>query len=214
MDVEIIVMRQGILAVVVAVIVVLIGLVLISSRPITVNSGNSSEGASMKIDQTQAATQNPHRSSDPLVANDYGPAPEFNNHTWLNMDKPLKIADQKGKVVLIEFWTFECINCQHTFEAMKGFYDKYHDNGLVIMTDHFPEFATERDVNNVKQALADNGIKYPVAIDNDGATWNAYGQRYWPTMYLVDKQGTIGYVAIGEHDYSKTEQAIKALISE
>ena len=207
-------MRQVIPLAVVAVIVILIGLVLTYSHPLTVNSSIGSEGASMKSDQNQAATQNPRRSNDPLVDNDYGPAPEFNNDTWLNTDKPLKIADQKGKVVLIEFWTFECINCQHTLPTMKDFYDKYHDKGLVIMTDHFPEFATERDVNNVRQALVDNGIKYPVAIDNDGATWNAYGQRYWPTMYLVDKQGTIRYVAIGEHDYSKTDQAIKALISE
>src|SRR5438105_9735773 len=122
-------MRQVFPLVVVAVSVILIGLVLTYSRPITVNSGSGSEGAPMKSDQNQAATQNPRRSNDPLVDNDYGPAPEFNNDTWLNTDKPLKIADQKGKVVLIEFWTFECINCQHTLPAMKDFYDKYHDEG-------------------------------------------------------------------------------------
>ncbi len=155
-----------------------------------------------------------HKSDNTLVSKDYGPAPEFNNKVWLNTDKPMKIADQKGKVVLIEFWTFECINCQHTLGAMKDFYAKYHDSGLTVMTDHFPEFSYEADVNNVKDFLTQNDIQYPVAIDNDGATWNAYSQRYWPTMYLVDKRGEIRYVAIGEHDYSQTEAAIKALLSE
>src|SRR5664279_4824666 len=189
-------------------VVIGFGLVLANSRSPTGDSSSALDGMAMKSDLTQAVATSPtsiptdsattnsssqtayHMSDDPLVNNDYGPAPEFNNDTWLNTDKPLKLADQKGKVVLIEFWTFECINCIHTFAAMKGFYDQYRDKGLVIMTDHFPEFATERDVNNVKQALVDDGIKYPVAIDNDGITWNAYQQQYWPTMILVDKQGT------------------------
>src|SRR5260221_6242729 len=118
-------------------------------------------------------------SDNPLVPNDLGLAPELNNTIWINSDKPLKLADLKGKVVLLEFWTFECINCQHTLPAMKSFYDKYTDKGLVIIGDHFPEFAYERDVNNVRQAVKDNGIKYAVAIDNDGAVWQAYKQRYW-----------------------------------
>ena len=181
----------------------------------------------MNTESTQAATASPtenstdsaapvsfHMSDEPLVQNDYGPAPEFNNDIWLNTDKPLKIADQKGKVVLIEFWTFECINCIHTFPAMNGFYDKYHDKGLVIMTDHYPEYAAERDVNNVKQALIDDKIKYAVAIDNDGVTWNAYAQQYWPVMILVDKRGIMRYRAVGEHDYSKTDRAIQALLAE
>jgi thiol-disulfide isomerase/thioredoxin len=154
------------------------------------------------------------KSTNPLVANDLGPAPELNNEIWINTDKPLKLADLKGKVVLLEFWTFECINCIHTLPAMNSFYEKYHDKGLVIIGDHFPEFAFERDVNNVRQAVKDDGIKYAVAIDNDGVTWDAYRQHYWPTMYLIDKQGVIRYQAIGEHDYSRTEEAIKALLAE
>ncbi len=97
---------------------------------------------------------------------------------------------------------------------MNSFYDKYADKGLVIIGDHFPEFAYERDVDNVRQAVKDDKIKYAVAIDNDGATWNAYHQNYWPTMYLIDKRGIIRYEAIGEHDYSRTEEAIKALLAE
>ena len=149
-----------------------------------------------------------------LVATNYGPAPELNNTTWINSDKPLKLAELRGNVVLLEFWTFECINCQHTLPAMKDFYTKYHDKGLVIIGDHFPEFDFERNVDNVRTAVKENGIQYAVAIDNDGATWNAYQQRYWPTMYLIDKQGQIRYQAIGEHDYSRTEEAIKALLAE
>ncbi|HLY24799.1 MAG TPA: redoxin domain-containing protein [Aggregatilineales bacterium] len=193
-----------------------IGLAIFGLPHLRVNQGGS--GVNRAILETPTPVTNPEdalqTSTNALVAQDYGPAPEFNNQTWLNADKPLKIGDQKGKVVLIEFWTFECINCQHTLGAMKDFYSKYHDNGLVIMTDHFPEFPYEADVNNVRDFLAQNDIRYPVAIDNDGATWNAYGQRYWPTMYLVDKRGEIRYVAVGEHDYARTETAIKALLSE
>ena len=164
---------------------------------------------------TPAPTESQFKMSDnPLVANDLGPAPELNNTIWINSDKPLKLADLKGKVVLLEFWTFECINCIHTLPAMNSFYDKYADKGLVIIGDHFPEFAYERDVDNVRQAVKDDKIKYAVAIDNDGATWNAYHQNYWPTMYLIDKRGVIRYEAIGEHDYSRTEEAIKALLAE
>jgi thiol-disulfide isomerase/thioredoxin len=170
---------------------------------------------------TEAATESAtpeaewHMSDNPLVANDLGPAPELNNKIWINTDdKPLKLADLKGKVVLLEFWTFECINCIHTLPAMNSFYDKYADKGLVIIGDHFPEFDYERNVDNVRQAVKDDKIKYAVAIDNDGATWNAYHQLYWPTMYLIDKRGIIRYEAIGEHDYSRTEQAIQALLAE
>ncbi len=165
---------------------------------------------------TEAATPEAQfiMSDNPLVANDLGLAPELNNTIWINSDKPLKLADLKGKVVLLEFWTFECINCIHTLPAMNSFYDKYADKGLVIIGDHFPEFAYERDVDNVRQAVKDDKIKYAVAIDNDGATWNAYHQNYWPTMYLIDKRGIIRYEAIGEHDYSRTEEAIKALLAE
>src|SRR5258708_30197807 len=209
-----------------------VGFVATSSRQQTSDGRSALEGTPMTTDQTQASTASPsviptdgattdrssqtvyHMSDDPLVGNDYGPAPEFNNDIWLNSDKPLKIADQKGKVVLIEFWTFECINCIHTLPAMNGFYDKYHDKGLVIMTDHFPEFAAERDMNNVRQALVDDKIKYPVAIDNHGITWNPYKQPYWPTMILVDKRGIMRHRAAVEHDYSRTDAAIHALLSE
>ncbi len=127
---------------------------------------------------------NPTRADglDPAQLQDRGVAPELKNTVWLNTDKPLRLADLRGKVVLLEFWTFDCINCQHTLPAMKDFYAKYADQGLVVIGDHYPEFSFERDVNNVRSFVQQNGIKYPVAIDNDGATWDAYGQPYCPRV--------------------------------
>ena len=151
---------------------------------------------------------------DPQLLKDLGEAPELTNEIWINSDKPLRLADLRGKVVLLEFWTFGCYNCKNTLPAMKEFHEKYSDKGLVIIGDHFPEFSYERDVENVRQAVKDNGIKYAVAIDNDGAVWSSYLQRYWPTVYLIDKRGHIRYRVIGEHDYRMTEEAIKALLSE
>lgn len=154
------------------------------------------------------------KSDNPLVAMNYGPAPELTNEIWINSDKPLRLKDLRGKVVLLEFWTFGCYNCQNTLPAMREFQEKYADKDLVIIGDHYPEFSYERDVENVKVAVKKAGIEYAVAIDNDGKVWAAYQQRYWPVMYLIDKQGDIRYKAIGEHDYTITEQAIQALLSE
>lgn len=154
------------------------------------------------------------KSEEPLVAQDSGVAPEIADQQWLNTDAPLALSNLHGKVVLVEFWTFGCINCYHTLDAMRDWYAKYQGKGLVQIGVHFPEFSYERDVNNVKDFLQKEGIKYPVAIDNDGATWRAYSQLYWPTIYLIDKAGHIRYKVIGEHDYSQTEKAIQALLTE
>jgi thiol-disulfide isomerase/thioredoxin len=144
----------------------------------------------------------------------YGPAPELTNTVWLNTDKPLRLADLRGKVVLLEFWTFDCINCQHVIPSVRGWYEKYRAQGLVVIGDHFPEFDFERDLNNLRDALTRLNVPYPVAQDNDGATWWAYDQRYWPTVYLIDKSGNIRYQHIGEGAYDETEQAIEALLAE
>jgi len=145
---------------------------------------------------------------------DLGLAPELTNDTWLNVDAPLRLANLRGKVVIVEMWTFGCINCQHVIPSLKEWYSKYQDQGLVIIGNHFPEFSYERDLNNVKDAVARYGIEYPVAQDNDGVTWRAYENNYWPALYLIDKQGHIRYVHIGEGNYKETEQNIKALLQE
>jgi thiol-disulfide isomerase/thioredoxin len=145
---------------------------------------------------------------------DLGPAPELTNDTWLNVDSPLRLADLRGKVVIVEMWTFGCINCQHVMPALKEWHSKYKDAGLVIIGNHFPEFSYEAELENLKEAIAQNDIQYAVAQDNDGATWKAYKNHYWPALYLIDKQGHIRYVHIGEGRYSETEKNIKALLEE
>jgi thiol-disulfide isomerase/thioredoxin len=152
----------------------------------------------------------------PKVASlpDLGLAPELTNDTWLNVDSPLRIADLQGKVVIVEMWTFGCINCKNVIPSLKEWHSKYADQGLVIIGNHYPEFSHERDLENVRSAVADYGIEYAVAQDNDGATWRAYKNHYWPALYLIDKQGHIRYVHFGEGRYSETENNIKALLAE
>jgi thiol-disulfide isomerase/thioredoxin len=145
---------------------------------------------------------------------DLGLAPELTNDTWLNVDSPLRLADLRGKVVLLEMWTFGCINCQNVIPSLKDWHAKYKDQGLVIIGNHFPEFSYEEDLSNLKDAIARFDIQYVVTQDNDGATWRAYKNHYWPTLYLIDKQGHIRYIHIGEGRYKETEENIKALLFE
>ena len=160
------------------------------------------------VQPMESAVQNP--ASLP----DLGAAPELKNTTWLNVDAPLRLADLRGKVVLLEMWTFDCINCQHVIPSLKEWNSKYKDQGLVIIGNHFPEFSFEADLGHLKDAVKQNQIEYAVAQDNDGTTWQAYNNQYWPTLYLIDKQGHIRYVHIGEGNYKETEQNIKALLNE
>ena len=145
---------------------------------------------------------------------DLGPAPELSNDIWLNVAAPLRLADLRGKVVIIEMWTFGCINCQNVMPSLKEWHAKYKDQGLVIIGNHYPEFSFEEDLENLKDAITRYDIQYAVAQDNDGATWRAYKNHYWPTIYLIDKQGRIRYVHIGEGRYKETETNIKALLEE
>lgn len=132
---------------------------------------------------------------------------------WFNT-KPLALKDLRSKVVLLDFWTYSCINCQRTFPYLRTWWDKYKDMGLVIIGVHSPEFAFEKNPQNVKQAIVDFDIKYPVVQDNDFATWRAYDNHYWPAKYLIDKNGVIRYTHFGEGEYDKTEQVIQALLKE
>jgi hypothetical protein len=145
---------------------------------------------------------------------DLGPAPELKNSTWLNTDSPLQLADLRGKVIGLEMWTFACINCQHVMPYLKDWYARYEDQGLVLIGNHFPEFSYEADLKNLQKAVADDGILYPVAQDNDGETWDAYHNNYWPSLYLIDKRGHIRYVHIGEGAYDEIEGNIKSLLAE
>ncbi len=142
----------------------------------------------------------------------YGTAPEFTGiNNWLNSD-PLTMQQLKGKVVLVDFWTYSCINCIRTLPYLTGWYEKYKDSGFVLVGVHTPEFAFEKDTTNVQTAIKRHGINYPVAQDNDYATWQAYNNRYWPAHYLIDQTGKIVYTHFGEGKYQETEQAIQQLL--
>jgi thiol-disulfide isomerase/thioredoxin len=132
---------------------------------------------------------------------------------YINTD-PITLADLRGKVVLVDFWTYSCINCIRTIPYLNAWHEKYADDGLVIVGVHTPEFEFEKDYNNVKAAVEKFEIEYPVAQDNDRGTWKVYENRYWPRKYLVDNEGYIRYDHIGEGAYSETEKVIQSLLSE
>ncbi len=142
---------------------------------------------------------------------DLGAAPEIINQTWLNADEPVTLASQRGKVVLLEFWTFGCINCQRTIPWVQEWQSAYGGEDFQVISVHYPEFAYERDVENVANALKEYGITYPVAIDNERETWGAYNQRFWPTTYLIDKNGRIRYQHIGEFMRGSDKEAVAAI---
>jgi thiol-disulfide isomerase/thioredoxin len=147
----------------------------------------------------------------------YPVAPEITKPSgYLNTGgQPVRIADYRGKkVVLVDFWTYSCINCMRTTPYLNAWYDKYKDQGLEIVGVHTPEFAFEHVIDNVAKAIAEEGIKYPVVLDNDYATWNAFKNQYWPRKYLVDIDGYIVYDHAGEGDYDVTEQEIQKALEE
>jgi cytochrome c biogenesis protein CcdA/thiol-disulfide isomerase/thioredoxin len=140
------------------------------------------------------------------------PAPELTGLTnWIN-SSPETMAALKGKVVLVDFWTYSCINCIRSIPYVQKWYDTYKNDGLVVLGINTPEFAFEHKPENVQTAVKQYGITYPVALDNDYGTWNAYNNTSWPADYLIDKDGDIRYVSLGEGDYDKTEKAIQELL--
>ncbi len=174
-----------------------------TSAPETEVASNSA----MKI-ATDAAR--PFHSDLPIE----GPAPSLDGAvTWLNSE-PLTTAGLRGKVVLVDFWTYSCINCIRTIPYVRAWAEKYKDQGLVVIGVHAPEFAFEKNVDNVKKAIADFKIGYPVAIDNDYRIWRAFENNYWPAHYLIDAKGQVRYQHFGEGNYRQTEQAIQDLLRE
>jgi cytochrome c biogenesis protein CcdA/thiol-disulfide isomerase/thioredoxin len=146
-----------------------------------------------------------------------GEAPEFTEtQDWFNtpQKQPLTLASLHGRVVLIDFWTYTCINCIRTLPYLKAWDAAYRDRGLTIVGVHSPEFAFEHDAGNVANAIRQFGLRYPVVQDNNMGTWNAYGNQVWPADYLLDASGQVRYEAFGEGDYAKTETAIRALLAE
>jgi cytochrome c biogenesis protein CcdA/thiol-disulfide isomerase/thioredoxin len=154
----------------------------------------------------------PPTGAAPGLLQDYGKAPTFYaDGKWFN-SKPLTMAGLRGKVVLVDFWTYSCINCLRTLPHLRAWYAAYHEDGLVIVGVHTPEFAFEHVSSNVVSAIKRLGILYPVVQDNRYRTWNAYANQYWPADYLVDRTGEVRNVHFGEGSYDETETAIRDLL--
>jgi thiol-disulfide isomerase/thioredoxin len=171
-----------------------------SSGQLITSDPNSKEGISnvkLSIDKSQ-----------------FKKAPEFSGITSYINTNETNLSELKGKVVLVDFWTYSCINCIRTFPYLVDWNQKYSDKGLVIVGIHSPEFEFEKNIDNVKQAVTRFGIKYPVLLDNDHGTWNAFQNSYWPRKYLIDSEGYIRYDHIGEGGYVETENAIRNLLAE
>ena len=144
-----------------------------------------------------------------------GEAPDFLNGTkWLNTDAPVSLSELKGKVVLVDFWTYTCINCIRTLPFITSWYEKYKDEGFVVIGVHTPEFEFEKQTKNVESAIKQYKIHYPVVQDNEFAIWGAYNNRYWPAKYLIDVNGLVRYTHFGEGEYDTTEKNIQTLLKE
>jgi cytochrome c biogenesis protein CcdA/thiol-disulfide isomerase/thioredoxin len=166
---------------------------------------------STTADATEAPTGDPE-----LVVplEDLGPAPEFTGITsWIN-SQPLTMASLRGKVVLVHFWTFACINCIHVQPYVKAWYDEFKDDGFVVVGVHTPELSFERELDNVRQAVADDGVTFPVAFDPAYDTWHAYQNRFWPAFWFVDRDGNIRHLHYGEGDYAASEAVIRELLAD
>ncbi len=177
------------------------------------------------VETTTSALKLPTPTPDPQAAErarlqevaaglgNWGPAPDILSETWLN-SAPVRLADLRGKVVLVEFWTFGCINCIRVTPYVRSWYDEYHAAGLEIIGVHTPEFAWEHDPAGVQAAATDLGVTWPIAIDNEKETWHAYSNRFWPAIYFIDRQGDLRHLAIGEGNYEHSAEIIRALLAE
>jgi cytochrome c biogenesis protein CcdA/thiol-disulfide isomerase/thioredoxin len=181
---------------------------------------NGSSACAGSATEVRAAPRNATQATllaDASALKPLGPAPEFTEtQRWFNTPSAarLPLASLRGRVVLVDFWTYTCINCIRTLPYLKAWDATYRKQGLTIVGVETPEFAFERDAGNVRNAIAQFGLRYPVVQDNNMGTWNAYGNQSWPADYLIDANGQVRYAAVGEGDYAKTETAIRALLAE
>jgi len=175
-----------------------------------------SSAAKNRLDRLSGKTKPAFASTGQLVGKvalkDYGAAPDVHDiSAWIN-SRPLSLPELRGKVVLVDFWTYSCINCLRTLPYLKAWDARYRSKGLVILGVHTPEFAFEHDLGNVRAAVKRLGVSYPVALDNSYGTWKAYSNNYWPADYLVDQAGRVRDVHFGEGDYAQTERNIRLLL--
>jgi thiol-disulfide isomerase/thioredoxin len=154
----------------------------------------------------------PFRSHITFESSESATAPELAPGSWLNSE-PLMLKDLRGRVVLIQFWTFGCYNCRNTLPFVKRWDDRYRDKGLTVVGVHSPELDNERKLENVRREVAALEIRYPVVTDNDYKTWRAYDVEAWPTIFLLDKQGRIRWKHVGEGAYEEAEGVIQKLLA-
>ncbi len=178
----------------------------------------SAGGWSQALEQRLAARlpqpkQKDHPPADRRAAAQQRDALLAGGSAWLN-SPALTPERLKGKVVLVDFWTRECINCQHTLPYVRDWANKYRAAGLVVIGVHTPEYPWERSLPLLRQAVKDGRITYPVVADNEYAIWNAFGNQYWPAHYIFDARGQLRYTAFGEGDYARQEQVIQQLLQE
>jgi thiol-disulfide isomerase/thioredoxin len=193
---------------VVAVVVVSLAIVAIARYQRTVSPAIA-RGLSVATDDGLS-----NHDADTLIAADKATAaPEFAKGSWINSD-PLTLDKLRGRVVLVEFWTFGCYNCRNTLPTVKEWNTRYRDRGLLIVGVHTPETSSEYQPDNVRREVKTLGIEYPVVTDNDYQTWNSYGVEAWPTIFVLDKQGRIRWLHAGEGRYEETENVIKTLLAE
>jgi len=181
------------------------------------NGSSSCSGSASTLRAEPASASQHTLLAAASTLHDLGMAPEFTEtEDWFNTPggRPLSLASLRGRVVLVDFWTYTCINCIRTLPYLKAWDSAYRRDGLTIVGVESPEFAFERDAANVRDAIQQFGLRYPVVQDNRLGTWNAYGNQYWPADYLIDAHGQVRYAAFGEGDYDKTETAIRALLAE
>jgi cytochrome c biogenesis protein CcdA/thiol-disulfide isomerase/thioredoxin len=170
-----------------------------------------------RFEEDAQAANRPHKADPAAYLKDYGNAPDFTGtQRWFNTPggRPLSLRQLRGRVVLIDFWTYTCINCIRTLPYLKAWDARYRSRGLTIVGVHSPEFSFEKDAGNVARAIKSDGLHYPVVQDNDLATWDAWGNQAWPAEYLIDARGHVRHVHLGEGEYDKTEAAIRALLAE
>jgi cytochrome c biogenesis protein CcdA/thiol-disulfide isomerase/thioredoxin len=197
-------------------VIVLLGVVAIAfgldTRLLAKLSFVNTSGVEQSLLNHLGASNESQKKTDTLQ--DEGPMPSIEGAvSWIN-SKPLNQAELRGKVVLIDFWTYSCINCLRTLPYLKAWSDRYSKDGFVLIGVHTPEFAFEKDTSNVEKAVKDLGISYPVAIDSDSIIWRAYHNQYWPAHYLIDKDGRVRSHHFGEGGYTQTEEEIKILLKD
>ena len=183
------------------------------SRSSSIQQSQPASVAQLQNDDTVAADESGTRRDAMIAARNAQAAPALASGVWINSE-PLKLEALRGRVVVVDFWTFGCYNCRNTLPSLKRLDETYRERGLTIIGVHSPEFDREKKIENVRREVASLEINYPVVTDNDYETWRAFGIEAWPTVVILDKQGRIRFVHVGEGLYEEQENVIKELLAE